>query len=123
MAKPVPHTDTSIDDAMNTVLEKELRSREKIEQCEREAAELLNSAQRRARAVSDRTDKRITKFRQRCAEATQRAVDELLAEDSERAEPRPGDADESSLINAAVRRLAARLTGADADEAEGSAQQ
>ncbi len=122
MAKPVPNTDKIIDDAMNTVLEKELRSREKIEQCEREADELLNKAQRRARAVSDRTDKRITKFRQRCADATQRAVDELLAEDSNRAEPGPGDEDESSLIDAAVRRLAAKLTEGAADDAEGSDQ-
>lgn len=114
MAKPVPHTDTQIDEAMNTVLEKERQSRERIAQCEREADELLDKAQRRARAVSDRTDKRITALRQRCAETTKRAVDELLAEGSESLEPKPGRERESSQIDAAVRRLAARLTG-DAD--------
>lgn len=117
MAKPVPHTDTQIDEAMNTVLEKERQSLERIAQCEREAAELLDKAQRRARAVSARTDTRITALRQRCAETTQRAVDGLVAEDSERLEPKPGGERESSQIDAAVRRLAARLTG----DAEGSA--
>lgn len=117
MAKPVPHTDARIDEAMNTVLEKEQQSRERIEQCEQEAAALLDKAQRRARAVSDRTDKRITAFRQRCAETTQRAVDALLAEDSERSERAPERERESSHIDDAVRRLAERLTGGDADGA------
>ncbi len=121
MAKPVPHTDARIDEAMNTVLEKEQQSRERIEQCEQEAAALLDKAQRRARAVSDRTDKRITAFRQRCAEATQRAVDGLLAEDSERSERTSEHEQDFSQTEAAVRRLAARLTGETADEAEGTA--
>ncbi len=121
MAKPVPHTDARIDDAMNTVLEKERQSRERIEQCEREAAALLDKAQRRARAVSDRTDKRITAFRQRCAETTQRAVDGLLAEDSERSEHASGHEQESTQIEVAVRRLAEKLTGDAADDADGAA--
>ncbi|MDH3314495.1 MAG: hypothetical protein OEN48_09745 [Betaproteobacteria bacterium] len=121
MAKPVPHTDARIDEAMNSVLEKERQSRERIEQCEREAAALLDKAQRRARAVSDRTDKRIIAFRQRCAETTQRAMDTLLAEDSEGSERAPERERESSQIDAAVRRLAARLTGDAADDADGTA--
>ncbi len=119
MAKPAPHTDPRIDQAMNAVLEKEQRSRERIEQCEREAAEILDKAQRRARAVSDRTDQRITAFRQRCAETTKRSVDELLAEDSHCSEPQSGHDQESSQIDAAVRGLAARLTG-DTEESDSS---
>ena len=118
MAKPVPRTDPNIDEAMNAVLEKERQSRERIEQCEREAAALLDRAQRRAGAVSDRTDQRITALRQRCAETTERAVDELLAEDSERSEPESVHERESSQIDAAVRKLAARLTGDATDDAE-----
>jgi Na+/phosphate symporter len=121
MAKPVPHTDARIDEAMNSVLEKERQSRERIEQCEQEAAALLDRAQRRARAVSDRTDKRITAFRQRCAETTQRAVDGLLAEDSERSERTSEHEQDFAQIEAAVRRLAERLTGDAADDADGAA--
>ena len=51
MAKPVPQTDARIDQAMTVVLEKEMQSRQRIEQCEREAAEIWDKAQRRARAV------------------------------------------------------------------------
>lgn len=117
MAKPVPHTDPRLDNAMNTVLEKERQSREQIEQCEREAAALLDRAQRRARAVSERTDKRITALRQRCEETTQRAVKDLLAEDKERSQEKSMHEDEIFRMEAAVRRLAARLTG----EGEGDA--
>lgn len=111
MAKPALHTDARIDQAMNAVLEKERQSRERIEQCDREAAEILDKAQRRARAVSDRTDWRITAFRQRCAETTKRSVDELLSKDSHRSEPQGGGDQESLQIDAATRRLAAKLTG------------
>jgi hypothetical protein len=116
MPKPAPQTDPRVDEAMNTVLEKERQSREKIEHCEREAATLLDKARRRARAVADRTDKRITAFRQRCEETTRREVDELLAGDSERSERTPMQEREISQIDAAVRRLAARLTGDGADD-------
>ena len=118
MAKPVPQTDARIDRAMNVVLEKERQSRQRIEQCEREAAEILDKAQRRARAVADRTDKRITALRQRCAEITERSVDELLAEDRERSEPEAGRDSESSYIDVAVRKLAARLTGDATDDSD-----
>lgn len=118
MAKTVPHTDPRIDQAMNSVLEKERQSRERIEQCERDAAALLDKAQRRARAVSDRTDKRITALRQRCAETTQRAVDALLAEESKGSERAPEPERESSHIDAAVHRLAAMLTGDAADDSD-----
>lgn len=121
MAKPVPHTDSRIDQAMNAVLERERQSRERIEKCEREATEIVDKAQRRARAVADRTDKRITALRQRCAEATQRGVDALLAKNNENSEQVPGNEDESPLIEAAVRQLARKLTGDAGDDAEGSA--
>ena len=118
MAKPAPQTDARIDQAMNAVLEKERQSRERIEQCKREAADIVDKAQRRARAVSDRTDRRITAFRQRCAETTKRSVDQLLAEDSERSEPPSRRDRESSYIDAAVRELAARLTGDATDDTD-----
>lgn len=116
MAKPNPQTDLRVDEAMNSVLEKERQSRERIERCEREAAALLDRAQRRARAVSERTDERITALRQRCAAATRESVEALLAEDSEGVERTPMHDGEASLIDAAVRRLAARLTGEDVDD-------
>lgn len=121
MAKPLPQTDAHIDQAMNAVLEKERQSRQRIEQCEREAAEILDKAQRRARAVADRTDKRITALRQRCAETTKRSVDELLVEDKERSEPEAGRDRESTYIDAAVRKLAARLTGNATDDPDNPA--
>ncbi|HSS65264.1 MAG TPA: hypothetical protein VLS27_12590 [Gammaproteobacteria bacterium] len=118
MAKPAPQTDGRVDEAMNTVLEKERQSRESIQQCERRAAALLDRSQRRARAVSDRTDKRITALRQRCAETTRRAVDDLLADVSEGADRDPLQEVEISSIDAAVQRLAAMLTGDAADDVE-----
>ena len=117
MAKPILQTNARVDKAMNTVLEKERQSRDTIEQCERQAAALLDKAQRRARAVSDRTDKRITAFRQRCEETTRRTVEDLLAKDNERSERTPMQEHQVSRIDAAVRRLAARVTG-DAPEDE-----
>lgn len=118
MPKTVPRTDARIDEAMNSVLEKERQSRDRIEQCEHEAAALLDQAQRRARAVSDRTDKRITALRQRCAETTQHTVDALLAKHGEGSERATERKRESFHIDAAVRRLAARLIGETADGAE-----
>lgn len=116
MTKSAPQTDPRVDEAMNAVLEKERQSREKIGHCEQEAAALLDNAQRRARAVSERTDRRMTAFRQRCEETTQRQVHELLAEDSERCERTPIKEREISQLDAAVRRLAARLTGDSGDK-------
>ncbi len=116
MPKSALQTDPRIDEAMNAVLEKERQSREKIEHCEREAAALLDKAQGRARAVSDRTDKRITAFRQRCEETTRHEVNELLAEDRERCERTPMQEREIYQLDAAVRRLAAMLTGDGADD-------
>jgi hypothetical protein len=118
LAKPALQTDPQVDEAMNMVLEKEQQSREKIEQCEREAATLLDKAQRRARAVSERTDKRITAFRQRCEDATQRTVKALLAEHKERSQGTPIDKDEISRIEVAVRRLASKLTGNAGEESD-----
>jgi hypothetical protein len=121
LAKPAPQTDPRIDDAMNTVLEKERRSRERIEQCEREAAALLDRAQRRAREVSERTDKRITALRQRCEETTQGTVTRLLGEVKERSRETPVREDEPSRIEEAVRRLAAKLTGGGGKDTDGPA--
>ena len=118
MAKPALQTDPRVDKAMNTVLEMERQSREKIEQCEREAAAILDEAQRRARAVSERTDKRITAFRQRCEETIQRTVNDLLAKHKDRSQRTPMHDDEISRIEAATRRLAARLTGNVGEDAD-----
>lgn len=119
MPKTVQHTDAQVDQAMNTVLEKERQSRLRVEQCEREALALLDEAERHARAIADRTDKRITSIRRRCGQATECAVNELLDEDRERSEFSPESARESARVDSAVRRLAVILTGdADDDAAE-----
>lgn len=111
MPKSIPHTDARIDEAMNAVLDKERESRARIKECEREASALLDTAQRRARAISDRTDARIIAFRQRCARTTRRAVDELLAGDSEQDQRNPAPGREADRIDRAARRVAEKLAG------------
>lgn len=99
------------DEAIQRVLQAEQRVRERIAQCEREAARLLEAARERARRLEERTDARISALRTRCEQlAGERAA--ALRAQAQRIALAPVEAEiDAERLAAAIERLAARLTG------------
>lgn len=101
---------------MNTVLQAEQRVLDAIKDCEREAAGIIGAAQQQARAISERTNRRIAQVHARCARVTERQIETMLKEHA-------GEASEARLeaqactLEAAVDRVAARLTGEEEHDA------
>lgn len=98
------------DDAMNRALESEQRALAAIEECEREAANLIDSAQQQARSLVERTDRRIRDLHLRCVRATADRLDAMVKEDATEAELGGGLESGAKALEAAVDRLAARLS-------------
>lgn len=98
------------EDAINRVLQAEQHAREKVAQCETQAATLVASARERALHIAERTDRRIVSLRTRCEQwlAGQVAVLQNQA-DTVRHQPAGEDA-RRTLLTERVARLAARLT-------------
>jgi hypothetical protein len=98
------------EDAINRVLRAEQRAREKVAQCDSQAAALLAAARERALHVAERTDRRIVGLRMRCERQVAKQVAALGAEtETVRRQPAGDDARRANLTEA-VARLAARLT-------------
>lgn len=107
-------TDTGDDnpaDAITRVLEAERQARDRVAHCEAEAAAHVEAARARARRVVERTDARASALRTRVEQQVAERVTALRAEaEGIRGQPPEEDARQAQL-EAAVARLAARLTG------------
>ena len=84
-----------VDRAFNRVLAAEAEARERVETCKQEAANIVSDAGRRARAISDATDRRMGLVRRIADRGVGQAVARLLGE------PGAGDGDDSALSDTA----------------------
>lgn len=100
---------------MNEVLAADLAAAEVIDACAQAARASLHEAARRARNIALRTDERIARIHQRTRQQLQRRLGN--AERDARAADRTheGEDPRMTVIDAVVKDLAARLTGADDD--------
>lgn len=99
------------DDAMNRALQAEQRALDDIKKCEREAEMLVGGAQQQSRLLVERTDRRIQSLHLRCARATAELVDAMAVEDAREAGKPDRPESDAKALEAAVERIAARLTG------------
>ncbi len=96
---------------MNTALEAEQHALEAVKDCEREAAAIIDAAQQQARAITERTNRRIGQLHVHCARVTAARIDILLKEDADAADQNIQWGREQRALAAAVERVAARMTG------------
>lgn len=99
------------DDAMNRALASERQALDAVEACEREAEKHIESARQQARSLIERTDRRIRDLHLRCVRATEKTVDAMVSEDARKAQQADRPETREKALDAAVDRLATRLTG------------
>lgn len=104
-----------VSEAMDSVLAAERRAQEEIEAAREEAKRIVQEARTKAQEIEDRADARITRAHRDYSADTQAAVDAILMEEG-------GNNDliehpDEDLIDTAVARLAARLSGGGNDGA------
>ncbi len=104
-----------VSEAMDRVLQAERRAQDAIEEAREEAKRIVQEARTRAQRIEDRADARITRVHRDYSAETQAAVDAILRGEGGNNDliERPGD----GLIDTAVARLAARLSGGSDDGA------
>jgi cell division septum initiation protein DivIVA len=96
---------------MNAALQAEQRARDAIKTCERQAAELIGSAQQQSRSITERANRGISDLHVRCAHVITEEIDAMMAEDADDVGHATQPALELAALEAAVERVAARLTG------------
>ena len=102
---------------MNTVLQAEQRALDAIKDCEHEAAGIIGKAQQQARAIAERTNRRIVNVHAHCARVTGEQIETMLKEDSREVAQATRLGDDASALATAVDRVAARLTGEEQHDA------
>ncbi len=98
-------------DAMNAALQAEQRALQAIKDCERDAARLIETAQQQARTITERTNRRISRLHAHCARVTEAQIKAMLREGADAANEAIRPEVEAHTLEAAVDRVAARLTG------------
>ncbi len=107
-------TDTGDDhpaDAIRRVLEAERQARDRVARCEAEAAAHVEAARARARRALERTDARMSALRARVEQRVAEQVVALRAEAGKIHSQPPEEDARQAQLEAAIARLAARLTG------------
>jgi vacuolar-type H+-ATPase subunit H len=96
--------------AIARALQAEQDARAAIEQCERDAANLVADARRRGREVAERTEASIARLQARMSAATARRLEAIEREAAALATDRSSDAALRGRIEDAVAALAAELS-------------
>jgi hypothetical protein len=114
-AKPLntpvaPAPDPAVD-AIGRVLHAEQQARVAIAQAQAEAGHVTERARAAARALNDRTERRMRRIVAAFEAASAARLAEIAAEAAAVARPHVLDGDELAALDSAVRALAARLTG------------
>ncbi len=108
---------TAAEEAINRVLHAEQVARLAIAECEQVAQQGVAQARRDARAIEERADHRIAQLHARCASQIERA-------NRTASTPLPptgsADGERAALLESAIARLAARLTGGEPGEGQES---
>jgi hypothetical protein len=108
----------TVEAGMRRVLEAESAARASIMSCEQEAARAIAQARARARRIAQRADGRISAIRIHCTRRIARELAELRARTERRDDALGPDAAGQARIAQAVAQLAARLTGAESEDAQ-----
>jgi hypothetical protein len=99
--------------AMDRVLQAEREELAAIAECERQSAAALEQARAQRRALLERTQTRIVKLRARVAQALERRSAEILEEHRRASTAEVEQFADPARRDAALNRLAARLTTAE----------
>jgi vacuolar-type H+-ATPase subunit H len=105
-----PATDPAVD-AIGRVLLAEQQARQAIAQAQTDAGHAVEQARAAARALSDRTERRIRRVVAAFERASAQRLAEIAAEAAAVAQPHVPDRGELAALEQAVRALASRLTG------------
>lgn len=112
MSKPTRNKElVTSADAMNTALQAEQHALKAIRDCEEEAASIVGAAQQQARAITERTNRRIAEVHAHCARVTGRRIENMLKEDTGEVDQAIRAKEGACTLEAVVDRVAARLTG------------
>jgi vacuolar-type H+-ATPase subunit H len=106
-----PPSDADVDAAISRVLAAEQAAREAIAATERESDALIDAARADARAIGERTERRIRVARERFEAKVEQEVDAIRREAAALETRHVPTADEVARVERAVRTLAAELTG------------
>lgn len=101
----------AVKNPIDTILEAELHAERLIQSRRDHARSVVNKALKSARAISDRTFKRITAIRTHCATSVKTQCDELRADYDLSAKGSITNIPTQSQLIAISTRLAAKLTG------------
>ncbi len=107
---PTPPSETA-EEAINRVLAAERRAREAIAGCEAQGKRVVEDARGRAKRIAQRTEARIAKLRDRCDVTMRERMAALDAAGEAESADLELDQTKLSRLEAAVRLVAARLTG------------
>jgi vacuolar-type H+-ATPase subunit H len=112
MSKPTRNKESVTSaDAMNTALQAEQHALKAIRDCEEEAAGIIAAAQQQARAITERTNRRIAEVHAHCARVTGKQIDNMLKEDTGKVDQAIRAKEGACTLEAVVDSVAARLTG------------
>lgn len=101
----------AVETAIAQVLVAEGAAREAIDAAHEQAARIAEASRAALRASAERTQSRIARLRAACARRADAEVAALRAQADRLAQPPQPHDDDTARIEAAVIRLAARLTG------------
>jgi vacuolar-type H+-ATPase subunit H len=112
MSKPIRNKEPVISaDAMNTALQAEQHALKAVRDCEEEAAGIIAAAQQQARAITERTNRRIAEVHAHCARVTGKQIENMLKEDTGEADQAIRAKEGACALEVVVDRVVARLTG------------
>ncbi|MFO1324424.1 MAG: hypothetical protein U1F15_10195 [Burkholderiales bacterium] len=111
---PPPSADAAVEAAIERVLSAERQARDAVEQAARDAAALADAARADARAVAERTDRRIRNLRATFATRAEREIAALDAEAALQDAARELSAADLERLAQAVDALARDLTSGPA---------
>lgn len=108
--------DARVARAMDRVLEAERTAQAAVTECERTCAQVLERARQQRRAILEHAQARIVALHTRAAQGLALRTAELLAQRRQSAALTAGERANPARRDAALERLAARLTAAEEDQ-------
>ena len=112
MATPNTPAGSDAEHAMNRVLGAEHDAKTAVAECSAQAAAAVEQARQQARRIGERADHRISRLHTACELAAGQRIELLLQQERSADARRIAPPREEEVLDAAVERLAAMLTGA-----------
>ncbi len=108
--KPPPPADTAVDEAIGRVLAAERAARDDVVNAASESAAIVDRAREAARAIAERTERRMHCVRERFAARTAREIADIDAEATAQDAARSLSTEDLVRLERAVAALCAELT-------------